>query len=110
MKEPLYCSFCGESQHECKKLIAGPTVFICNECVMHCIKVLLNRGYTTNDSFSVKNLLDNLNINPDKGTSKDILEDPFAVILRKIVEKKIHLTNQTNTERGQRTELLQIKE
>jgi ATP-dependent Clp protease ATP-binding subunit ClpX len=29
----LYCSFCGKSQHEVRKLIAGPTVFICDECV-----------------------------------------------------------------------------
>ena len=32
-KNILYCSFCGKSQHEVKKLIAGPTVFICDECV-----------------------------------------------------------------------------
>ncbi len=32
-KNTLYCSFCGKSQHEVRKLIAGPTVFICDECV-----------------------------------------------------------------------------
>jgi len=32
----LYCSFCGKSQHEVRKLIAGPTVFICDECVELC--------------------------------------------------------------------------
>ena len=32
-KTTLYCSFCGKSQHEVRKLIAGPTVFICDECV-----------------------------------------------------------------------------
>ena len=32
-KNILYCSFCGKSQHEVRKLIAGPTVFICDECV-----------------------------------------------------------------------------
>ncbi len=32
-KDTLYCSFCGKSQHEVRKLIAGPTVFICAECV-----------------------------------------------------------------------------
>ena len=31
-KNTLYCSFCGKSQHEVRKLIAGPTVFICDEC------------------------------------------------------------------------------
>ncbi len=32
-KSTLYCSFCGKSQHEVRQLIAGPTVFICDECV-----------------------------------------------------------------------------
>ena len=32
-KNTLYCSFCGKSQHEVRKLIVGPTVFICDECV-----------------------------------------------------------------------------
>jgi ATP-dependent Clp protease ATP-binding subunit ClpX len=36
----LYCSFCGKSQHEVKKLIAGPAVFICNECVELCLDII----------------------------------------------------------------------
>lgn len=39
-KDTLYCSFCGKSQHEVKKLIAGPTVFICNECVDLCLDII----------------------------------------------------------------------
>ena len=39
-KNPLYCSFCGKSQHEVKKLIAGPTVFICDECVELCMDII----------------------------------------------------------------------
>jgi hypothetical protein len=35
-RKTLYCSFCGKSQHEVRKLIAGPTVFICDECVELC--------------------------------------------------------------------------
>lgn len=35
-----YCAFCGKSQHEVKKLIAGPAVFICNECVELCMTIL----------------------------------------------------------------------
>ena len=35
----LYCSFCGKSQHEVKKLIAGPSVFICDECVELCMDI-----------------------------------------------------------------------
>src|SRR5215467_2853431 len=36
----LYCSFCGKSQHEVRKLIAGPEVFICDECVDLCIDIV----------------------------------------------------------------------
>src|SRR5271155_1020320 len=39
-KNTLYCSFCGKSQHEVRKLIAGPTVFICNECVELCMDII----------------------------------------------------------------------
>ncbi|MEZ7953526.1 MAG: ClpX C4-type zinc finger protein, partial [Halioglobus sp.] len=36
----LYCSFCGKSQHEVRKLIAGPSVFICDECVDLCNDII----------------------------------------------------------------------
>ncbi|MCE2993672.1 MAG: ATP-dependent Clp protease ATP-binding subunit ClpX [Candidatus Jidaibacter sp.] len=39
-KNTLYCSFCGKSQHEVRKLIAGPTVYICNECVELCMDIV----------------------------------------------------------------------
>ena len=39
-KNTLFCSFCGKSQHEVKKLIAGPTVFICDECVELCMDII----------------------------------------------------------------------
>ena len=39
-KNTLYCSFCGKSQHEVRKLIAGPTVFICDECVELCMDII----------------------------------------------------------------------
>ena len=50
-KNILYCSFCGKSQHEVRKLIAGPTVFICDECVELCMDIIKEES---NDSF-VKN-------------------------------------------------------
>jgi ATP-dependent Clp protease ATP-binding subunit ClpX len=46
----LYCSFCGKSQHEVKKLIAGPSVFICDECIDLCNDII--RDETTTDSGS----------------------------------------------------------
>ena len=39
-KSTLYCSFCGKSQHEVRKLIAGPSVFICDECVDLCNEII----------------------------------------------------------------------
>ena len=39
-KHTLHCSFCGKSQHEVRKLIAGPTVFICDECVELCKDII----------------------------------------------------------------------
>ena len=39
-KKTLYCSFCGKSQHEVQKLVAGPTVFICNECIDLCSDIV----------------------------------------------------------------------
>ena len=38
--QTLYCSFCGKSQHEVRKLIAGPSVFVCNECVELCNDIM----------------------------------------------------------------------
>jgi ATP-dependent Clp protease ATP-binding subunit ClpX len=39
-KNTLYCSFCGKSQHEVRKLIAGPTVFICAGCIELCMDII----------------------------------------------------------------------
>ena len=45
-KNTLYCSFCGKSQHEVRKLIAGPNVFICNECVELCMDIIREEDKT----------------------------------------------------------------
>ncbi len=46
-KSTLYCSFCGKSQHEVRKLIAGPTVFICDECVELCMDIIREESKTS---------------------------------------------------------------
>jgi ATP-dependent Clp protease ATP-binding subunit ClpX len=46
-RNTLYCSFCGKSQHEVRKLIAGPTVFICDECVELCMDIIREEHKTT---------------------------------------------------------------
>ena len=43
-KSTVYCSFCGKSQHEVRKLIAGPTVFICDECAELCMDIIREEG------------------------------------------------------------------
>ena len=54
-KNTLYCSFCGKSQHEVRKLIAGPTVFICDECVELCMDIIKeeNKASTVKSSDGV---------------------------------------------------------
>ena len=51
-KNTLYCSFCGKSQHEVKKLIAGPTVFICDECVELCNDIIVEENKEANNQKS----------------------------------------------------------
>ena len=46
----LYCSFCGKSQHEVRKLIAGPSVFVCDECVELCNDIIREEVQESNDS------------------------------------------------------------
>ena len=41
-RDTLYCSFCGKSQYEVRKLISGPTVFICDQCVVLCVGILID--------------------------------------------------------------------
>jgi ATP-dependent Clp protease ATP-binding subunit ClpX len=50
----LYCSFCGKSQHEVRKLIAGPSVFICDECIELCNDIIREETQTEHGSKSAK--------------------------------------------------------
>ena len=51
-KDSLFCSFCGKSQKEVKKLIAGPTVFVCDECVELCMDII--KEDTKNNKIKIK--------------------------------------------------------
>src|SRR5450432_3176781 len=53
----LYCSFCGKSQHEVRKLIAGPSVFICDECIELCNDIIREEGATADAARTNKNKL-----------------------------------------------------
>ncbi|HET7597616.1 MAG TPA: ClpX C4-type zinc finger protein, partial [Burkholderiales bacterium] len=50
----LYCSFCGKSQHEVRKLIAGPSVFICDECIELCNDIIREETQTEHGTKSAK--------------------------------------------------------
>ena len=73
-KSTLYCSFCGKSQHEVRKLIAGPNVFICNECVELCADIIKEEdrksrrasGPTIMTPEEIKGVLDDYVIGQDR--------------------------------------------
>tara|TARA_Y100001970_G_scaffold99634_1_gene125247 strand:+ start:2184 stop:3446 length:1263 start_codon:yes stop_codon:yes gene_type:complete len=73
-KESLFCSFCGKSQKEVKKLIAGPTVFVCDECVELCMDIIKEDGKNNKSKLKkdtpkpseIKNFLDDFVIGQDK--------------------------------------------
>ena len=73
-KSTLFCSFCGKSQHEVKKLIAGPTVFICDECVELCMDIIreehkssfVKGGEGVPSPLDIKTVLDDYVIDQEK--------------------------------------------
>ena len=73
-KSTLFCSFCGKSQHEVKKLIAGPTVFICDECVELCMDIIreehkgsvVKSGEGVPSPYDIKTVLDDYVIGQEK--------------------------------------------
>ena len=54
-EKTLYCSFCGKSQHEVKKLIAGPSVFVCDECIELCNEIIRDELPQTTDGKDARN-------------------------------------------------------
>src|SRR5690349_17446377 len=55
----LHCSFCGKSQHEVRKLIAGPSVYVCDECIMLCNEII-HEGVNSTNKESVGDVLPKL--------------------------------------------------
>ena len=64
----LHCNFCGKSQHEVRKLIAGPSVYVCDECVELCNDIIREELHESGEEAESKNLL-------TPGEIKDILDD-----------------------------------
>ncbi len=81
-KSTLYCSFCGKSQNEVRKLVAGPTVFICNECVVLCLDIILDpNGNSGTDDFNLEYILKKLDINTEEKIPEDVLKKPLVDML-----------------------------
>jgi ATP-dependent Clp protease ATP-binding subunit ClpX len=96
----LYCSFCGKSQHEVRKLIAGPTVFICDECVRLCMDIIREEEQgpiSRNDDsmptpIEIKNVLDDYVIGQEK--AKRIM----SVAVHNHYKRLEHLSSESDIE------------
>ena len=75
----LYCSFCGKSQHEVRKLIAGPSVFICDECIELCNDIIREEGTGTEAARADRNKL------PTPHEIRHILDTQYA-LARHLIE------------------------
>lgn len=97
---PLYCSFCGKSQHEVRKLIAGPSVFICDECVDLCTDIIKeeNKGPLVRSSEGVptpKQLYEVLN---DYVIGQDKAKKILSVAVHNHYKRLDHVTHSSDVE------------
>lgn len=77
-KNTLYCSFCGKSQHEVKKLIAGPTVFVCDECVHLCFDIIAEgEDRTTTYGYALETFLRSLEEEKKALPARELLQLTF---------------------------------
>ena len=86
-KNTLYCSFCCKSQHDVQKLIAGPTVFICDECVGLCVTILVEGNVVVVPSVEKLGQLEHI-----RTEIKEVIDliDSVAEPQRKTLEEMIH--------------------
>ena len=97
-KSTLFCSFCGKNQHEVKKLIAGPTVFICNECVELCMDIIREESQTsiTKSDTGVPSPIEIMNVLEDYVIGQDLAKKILAVAVHNHYKRLHHST--TNDE------------
>jgi hypothetical protein len=71
-----YCSFSGKNQHQVRKLIAGPTVFICDECVELCMDIIHERAKVTADRRGV------VGVNPEAAGDRGLLIEIYGADMK----------------------------
>jgi len=97
-KNVLYCNFCGKSQHEVRKMIARPTVFICDECTELCMDICYEKGQIPSEYDRIGNLT------PEKWheekakklTEQHVLDLDLKAFRTKLKETEQRLHNKTN--------------
>ena len=97
-KNTLYCSFCGKSQHEVKKLIAGPTVFICDECVELCMDIIReeNKSVINNKLEGIPSPLDINKVLNDYVIGQDNAKKVLSVAVYNHYKRIGHITKNKN--------------
>lgn len=97
-KNTLYCSFCGKSQHEVRKLIAGPTVFICDECVELCNDIIKEetKGSLAKSGDGVPSPLDILSVLDDYVIGQAAAKKVLSVAVHNHYKRLHHAANSSN--------------
>ena len=99
-KNTLYCSFCGKSQHEVRKLIAGPTVFICDECVELCMDIIReeNKSSMVKSSDGIPTPLDILGVLDDYVIGQAHAKRVLSVAVHNHYKRLNHATKDQDVE------------
>ncbi len=96
-KNTLHCSFCGKSQHEVKKLIAGQTVFICDECTILCLDILVEENFQSVEGLSreeqvlrrEKRVNELIALFENVFAAEEARQSPYAHLKKKVHEFKL---------------------
>ncbi len=99
-KNTLYCSFCGKSQHEVRKLIAGPTVFICDECVELCMDIIKEetKSSTLKSSEGVPDPKEICNVLDDYVIGQEVAKRVLSVAVHNHYKRLNHSSKNTEIE------------